>query len=76
VEQVTFVESKEAETAARQAKHRISSGLHNKVFIALTFQSVLFVYFLVSTTRVLGVYLCDVDIVLLFIYIRNQKLIL
>ncbi|XP_062145666.1 uncharacterized protein LOC133853681 isoform X2 [Alnus glutinosa] len=27
---VTFVESKEAETAARQAKHRISSGLHNK----------------------------------------------
>lgn len=31
MEQVTIEESKEADTAARQAAHRVSRGLHNKV---------------------------------------------
>lgn len=33
MEQVTVEEAKEADIAARQASHRISRGLHNKVFI-------------------------------------------
>lgn len=30
-EQLTIEESKEADTASRQASHRLSRGLHNKV---------------------------------------------
>jgi hypothetical protein len=31
--QVTFEESKEANSATGQATHRVSRGLHNKVFV-------------------------------------------
>ncbi len=33
MEQVTVDEAKEADIASRQASHRISRGIHNKVFI-------------------------------------------
>ena len=32
VDQVTFEETKEADSTTRQATHRVSRGIHNKVF--------------------------------------------
>lgn len=39
VEQVTFEESKEADTATGQAKHFVARGLHDKVLVFYDYNS-------------------------------------
>jgi hypothetical protein len=47
--QVTFEESKEANSATGQATHRVSRGLHNKVFFCSILELMIVLIFLPST---------------------------